>query len=89
MYSRIGAAQQLSCSGIDAVKDAPTCCLPIGFHQAVGFVLSPALVAGMALVPFADIFNHKASVVSLSGHYQLEGTAHALQDLTSIYRQES
>jgi hypothetical protein len=28
----------------------------------------------MALVPFADIFNHKVSIVSLSENYELEGT---------------
>ena len=27
----------------------------------------------MALVPFADVFNHKAAIVSLSGDYALEG----------------
>ena len=30
-------------------------------------------VAGMALVPFADVFNHKAAIVSLSRDYALEG----------------
>ena len=30
-------------------------------------------VAGMAMVPFADIFNHKASIINPSGEYQLEG----------------
>lgn len=29
--------------------------------------------AGMGLVPFADIFNHKASIINPTGEYQLEG----------------
>ena len=29
--------------------------------------------AGMGMVPFADMFNHKASIINLSGDYELEG----------------
>ena len=37
--------------------------------------LSLLLATGMSMVPLADIFNHKAAVVSLAGGYSIEQVA--------------
>jgi len=44
-------------------------------EKDVGIIASHA---GMALVPFADAFNHKASIMSLSSSYEIQGTPHLI-----------
>lgn len=43
-----------------------------GCSVAVPVVKAILMCAGMAMVPFADLFNHKAAVVQLAGGYFVE-----------------
>ena len=46
---------------------------PAGMAIGLSFrVLRCGFVAGMAMVPIADLFNHKAAVVQLGGGYFVE-----------------
>ena len=44
--------------------------------------------AGMAMVPFADLFNHKAAVVQLGGGYFVEDVCFEDQDSLSEEKDE-
>lgn len=47
--------------------------LPTGVLFCQGHAVEGLFLIGMAMVPFADMFNHKASIMKLAGDFELEG----------------